>query len=62
MGAKHVTPEEVIEMQRLYRELGTYSAVGQRIGRSGNTVAKYVNMYNVPRAMRIAINNLVTKK
>lgn len=32
MGAPRITPEEIIEMQRLYRQLGTYTAVANEIG------------------------------
>ena len=60
MGAKHITPEEIVEMQRLYRVLGTYAAVGRAMNpkRSASSVAKYVKMENVPRNIRIAVENL----
>lgn len=48
MGAPRVRPAEVVEMQRLYKELGTFAAVGQKMGRSANTVARYVKMKDVP--------------
>ena len=48
MGAPRVTPAEIVEMQRLYKELGTYAAVGRKMGRSGNTVARYIQMKGVP--------------
>ena len=57
--AKRVTPEEIVEMHRLYARLGNYAAVGREIGRSGSTVAKYVQMNDVPQNMRIAVNNLI---
>ena len=44
MGAPRVTPQEIVEMHRLYAELGNYAAVGRKIGRSGSAVAKYVKM------------------
>ncbi len=53
-----VTPEEIVEMHRLYVKLGTYAAVGREIGRSGSTVAKYVKMEGVPQNIRIAVENL----
>ena len=56
--AKRVTPEEFLEMQRLYARLGNYAAVGREIGRSGSTVAKYIKMKNVPQSIRIAVQNL----
>ena len=58
MGARHITPEEVIEMQRLYRVYGTYAAVAREIGRSASSVAKYVKMEGVPCNIRIAVENL----
>ena len=64
MGAPRVTPQEVVEMHRLYRQLGKYSAVGQAMkpSRSGSTVAKYIKMENVPSAMRIAVENLMNQQ
>ena len=58
MGAPRITPAEIVEMQRLYRELGTYAAVAKEIGRSASSVSKYVQMKNVPRNIRIAVENL----
>lgn len=62
MGARHITPEEVIEMQRLYRVHGTYAAVAREIGRSASSVSKYVQMKGVPRNIRIAVENLSIKE
>ncbi len=64
MGAKHITPEEVVEMQRLYRVYGTYAEVSRNltIYRSPSSVAKYVKMEGVPRNIRIAVENLVQKE
>ncbi len=56
--AKRVTPEEIVEMHRLYARLGNYAAVGREVGRSGSTVAKYVQMNGVPKSIRIAVQNL----
>ena len=56
--AKRVTPEEIVEMHRLYARLGNYAAVGRELGRSGSTVAKYVRMNGVPQSIRIAVQNL----
>ena len=58
MGAPRVTPTEVVEMQRLYRELGTYTAVARKMNRSADTVSRYVQMKGVPRSIRIAVENL----
>lgn len=56
-----VTPEEIVEMHRLYAKLGTYAAVGRELGRSASTVAKYVKMKGVPQNIRIAVENLTRK-
>lgn len=56
--AKRVTPEEIVEMHRLYARLGNYAAVGREIGRSGSTVAKYVQMNGVPQSIKLAVQNL----
>lgn len=61
MGAKHISPEEIVEMQRLYRIHGTYAAVAKEIGRSASSVSKYVQMKDVPRNIRIAVENLSMK-
>ena len=58
MGARHISPEEIVEMQRLYRIYGTYAAVAREMGRSASSVAKYVKMEGVPRNIRIAVENL----
>ena len=62
MGAKHITPAEVIEMQRLYVQYGTYAAVALKTGRSASSVAKYIKMENVPQAIRIAVQELSKNK
>ena len=56
-----VTPEEIVEMHRLYAKLGTYAAVGRELGRSASTVAKYVKMKGVPQNIRITVENLTRK-
>ena len=53
-----VTPEDIIEMHRLYAKLGTYAAVGRELDRSASTVAKYVKMKGVPQNIRITVENL----
>ena len=64
MGAPRVTPEEIVEMQQLYRVLGTYAAVAREMKpkRSASSVAKYVKMEGVPRNIRIAVENLSREK
>ena len=59
--AARVTPQEIVEMHRLYAQLGSYAAVGRQIGRSANTVSKYVQMKGVPQNVRLAVNNLIQK-
>ena len=61
MGAPRITPEEIITMQRLYRQLGTNAAVAREIGRSASSVSKYVQMKGVPANIRIAVENLMQK-
>ena len=61
MGAPRITPEEIIEMRRLYRQLGTYAAVAKEMGRSPSSVSKYVQMKGVPANIRIAVENLSMK-
>ena len=61
MGAPRITPEEIITMQRLYRQLGTYTAVASEIGRSAFSVSKYVQMKGVPDNIRITVENLSQK-
>lgn len=46
--AKRVTAEEIVEMHRLFAKYGNYAEVGRKIGRSGSTVAKYVNLKDTP--------------
>ena len=61
MGARRVTPEEIIEMHRLYAKLGNYAAVGRAMNpkRSGSTVSKYVQMKGVPSNTQLAVQNLL---
>lgn len=61
MGAPRVSPTEIVEMQRLYRELGTYAAVARKMKRSPETVSRYVQMRGVPRNIRITVENLLHK-
>lgn len=59
--AKRVTAEEIVEMHRLFAKYGNYAEVGRKIGRSGSTVAKYVQMKSVPQVLRVAVQNLIEK-
>ena len=49
-------------MHRLYKKLGTYTALGEKIGRSASSVSKYVNMRGVSQNLRLAVNNLMGEK
>lgn len=62
MGAKRITPEEIVEMHRLYKKLGTYTAVGEKMGRSASSVSKYVNMRGVSQNLRLAVDNLIRER
>lgn len=59
MGAPRVTPEEIVEMHRLYAKLGNYAAVGREMGRSGSTVAKYIKMKGVPQIVKYTFAEVV---
>lgn len=59
MGAPRVTPQEIVQMYRLYAQLGNYAAVARAIGRSASTVSKYIQMKGVPLNVRLAVNNLM---
>ena len=62
MGAKRITPEEIVEIHRLYKKLGTYAAVAREIGRSASSVSKYVQMRDVSQNIRLAVDNLINIK
>ena len=47
--ATRVTPEEIVEMHRLYAQLGNYAAVGRKMRRSGSTVARYIKLKGTPK-------------
>lgn len=63
MGAPRITPEEIVEMQRLYRIYGTYAEVSRRLShyRSPSSVAKFVQMKGVPQSIRIVVENLTAQ-
>ena len=62
MGTPRITPEKIIKMQRRYRQSGIYAAVAKEIGRSPSSVSKYVQMKDVPRNIKIAVENLINKE
>ena len=59
MGARRVTPQEIVEMNRLYAELGSYAAVGRKLGRSGSTVARYVKLEGTPKIVKHTFKEVV---
>lgn len=62
MAATRVTPAEILEMQHLYREYGTFAAVARKMHRSADTVARYVRMKGVPQNIRLAVDALAQKQ
>ena len=61
MAGSRVTPEEIVEMHRLYAKLGNYAAVGREMGRSGSTVARYINMKGTPQIVKHTFSEIVRK-
>lgn len=59
MGARRVTPQEIVEMNRLYAELGSYAAVGRKLGRSGSTVARYIQLKGTPKIVKHTFKEVV---
>ena len=57
--AKRVTPAEIVEMNRLYNEYGTFAEVGRRVGRSGTTVAKYIKLDGTPKIVAHTFKEVV---
>lgn len=61
MAGSRVTPAEIVEMHRLYAQLGNYAAVGREIGRSGSTVARYIKMEGTPQIVKHTFAEVVRK-
>ena len=59
MGAPRVTPQEIVEMHRLYAKYGNFAAVGREIGRSGSTVARYIKLKNTPQIIAHTLKEMV---
>lgn len=57
--ARRVTPQEIVEMNRLYAELGSYAAVGRKLGRSGSTVARYIKLEGMPQIVKHTFKEVV---
>ncbi len=61
MGAPRVSPEEIVEMHRLYKKYGTFAAVAREMGRSSQSVSKYIRMRSVPENLKLVAYNLMTE-
>ena len=59
--ASRITPQEIIRMNQLYTQLGTYAAVAREMGRSASAVARYVKLKGTPKPVRIAFDNAIRK-
>ena len=59
MGAARVSPQEIVEMYRLYAKPGSYAAVGREMGRSGSTVAKYIKLKGTPQIVKHTFSEVV---
>ena len=57
--ARRVTPQEIVEINRLYAELGSYAAVGRKLGRSGSTVARYVKLEGTTKIVKHTFKEVV---
>ena len=57
--AKRVSPEEIVEMHRLYAKYGNYAAVGRELGRSGTTIAKYIKLNGTPDIVKHTFREVV---
>ena len=57
--AKRVTPEEIVEMNRLYNKYGNCAEVGRHIGRSPSTVARYVKLEGAPAIVKHTFKEVV---
>ena len=62
MAGSRVTPAEIVEMHRLYAQLGNYAAVGREMGRSGTTVARYIKMKGTPHIVKHTFAEVVRGK
>lgn len=57
--ARRVTPQEIVEMNRLYAALGSYAAVGRKLGRSGSTVARYIKLAGTPKIVKHTFKEVI---
>ena len=57
--AKQITPQEIVEMHRLYNIYGTFAEVGRRMGRSAASVAKCIKLQGTPSIVRHTFKEVV---
>ncbi len=57
--AARVTPEEIVEMNRLYNKYANYAKVGRELGRSGSTVARYIKLDGTPKVVTHTFKEVV---
>ena len=60
--ADRITPQEIVRMNQLYTELGTYAAVARAMGRSASAVARYIKLEGTPKPVKQAFNNAIADK
>ena len=59
--AARVKPQEIIRMNQLYNQYGTYAAVAREMGRSASVVARYVKMEGTPKVVKHTFKEIVRK-
>ncbi len=59
--ASRITPQEIVRMNQLYAQLGTYAAVARKMGRSASAVARYIKLEGTPKPVKQAFNNALNK-
>ena len=59
MGAARVTPDEIVRIQQLYNQYGTYAAVAREVGRSAKTVARYIKLQSTPAIVKHTFKEVV---
>ena len=57
--AKRITPEEIVRMNQLYNQYGTFAAVARELGRSASAVARYVKLEDTPRIVKHTFKEVV---
>ena len=59
MGATRVRPDEIVRIQQLYNQYGTYAAVAREVGRSAKTVARYIKLQGTPPIVKHTFKEVV---